>query len=114
MNGIEFVFNNQTVLILVLLVKTVCGIDLLSFNKILQCMQIPLLLIVCSPDVKKCLMGHLTDISWMSHWFLGFAFMIHHTIGHGMMCGDVMTNCFTFSCESPWDVTKSVAFLELC
>ena len=33
MNGIEFVFNNQTVLILLLLVKTVCGIDLLSFNK---------------------------------------------------------------------------------
>ena len=50
MNGIEFVFDNQTVLILVLCVKTVCGIDLLSFNKILQCMQIPL--IVCSPGVK--------------------------------------------------------------
>ena len=32
MNGIEFVFNNQTVLILSLLVKTVCGIDLLSFK----------------------------------------------------------------------------------
>ena len=32
MNGIEFVFNNQTVLILLLLVKTVCGIDLLSFK----------------------------------------------------------------------------------
>ena len=31
-NGIEFVFNNQTVLILLLLVKTVCGIDLLSFK----------------------------------------------------------------------------------
>ena len=32
MNGIEFVFNNQTVLILVLLVKTVYGIDSLSFK----------------------------------------------------------------------------------
>ena len=32
MNGIEFVFNNQTVLILLLLVRTVCGIDLLSFK----------------------------------------------------------------------------------
>ena len=32
MNGIEFIFNNQTVLILLLLVKTVCGIDLLSFK----------------------------------------------------------------------------------
>ena len=72
MNGIEFVFNNQTVLILLLLVKTVCGIDLLSFNKILQCMQIPL--IVCSPGMKKCLMGCLTDVSWMSHSILGFAF----------------------------------------
>ena len=67
MNGIEFVFNNQTVLILLLLVKTVCVIDLLSFNKILQCMQIPL--IVCLPGVKICLMGHLMDISWLSHSF---------------------------------------------
>ena len=64
MNGIEFVFNNQTVPILVLCVKTVCGIDLLSLNKILQCMQIPL--IVCSPGVK---MSHgmsdgcLTDVT---------------------------------------------------
>ena len=66
MNGIEFVFNNQTVLILLLLVKTVCGIDLLSFNKILQCMQIPL--IVCSPGVKKCLMGCLTEVLRMSRW----------------------------------------------
>ena len=31
--GIEIVFNNQTVPILVLLLKTVCGIELLSFNK---------------------------------------------------------------------------------
>ena len=68
MNGIEFVFNNQTVLILVLLVKTVCEIDLLSFNKILQCMQIPL--IVCSSGMKKCLMGCPTDVSRMSRSFL--------------------------------------------
>ena len=64
MNGIEFVFNNQTVLILLLLVKTVCGIDLSSFNKILQCMQIPL--VVCSPGVKKMSHGtshgRLTDV----------------------------------------------------
>ena len=51
MNGIEFVFNNQTVPILVLCVKTLCGIDLLSFNKILQCMQIPL--IVGSPGIMS-------------------------------------------------------------
>ena len=72
MNGIEFVFNNQTVLILLLLVKTVCGIDLLSFNKILQCMQIPL--IVCSPGVKNV----SWDVSQTSYGcrigFLGFAF----------------------------------------
>ena len=61
-NGIEFVFNNQTVLILLLLVKTVCGIGLLSFNEALHCMQIPL--IVCLTAMKICLMGHLTDISW--------------------------------------------------
>ena len=35
--GIEIVFNNQTVPILVLCVKTLCGIDLLSFNNLLHC-----------------------------------------------------------------------------
>ena len=62
MNGIEFVFNNQTVLILLLLVKTVSGIDLLSFNKMLQCIQIALM--VCSPGVKTNVSW---DVSWMSH-----------------------------------------------
>ena len=73
MNGIEFVFNNQTVLILLLLVKTVCGIDLLSFNKISQCMKIPL--IVCFPGMKQMSHGtshgHLTDIALV----FGFAFV---------------------------------------
>ena len=73
MNGIEFVFNNQTVLILVVCVKPLCGIDLLSFNKILQCMQIPS--IGCLSGVKICVMGRLTDVSRMSRWFLGFAFV---------------------------------------
>ena len=36
-NGIEFCFNSQTVLILLLLLKTVCGIELLSFNKLIAC-----------------------------------------------------------------------------
>ena len=36
-NGIEFCFNSQTVLILLLLLKTVCGIELLSFNQNLWC-----------------------------------------------------------------------------
>ena len=73
MDGIEFVFNNQTVLILLLLVKTVCVIDLLSFNKILQYMQIPLT--VCLPSMKICLTGCLTDVSQQSHLF--FRVCIH-------------------------------------
>ena len=42
-NGIEIVFNNQTVPILVLCVKTLCVIDLLSFNKKLRYTEIPLI-----------------------------------------------------------------------
>ena len=69
MNGIEFVFNNQTVLILLLLIKTVCGIALLSFK------------VHANPinDLfarrEKCLIGRPTDISQMSHLFLGFMFV---------------------------------------
>ena len=86
--GIEFVFNNQTVLIWLLCVRTLCGIELCSFNEILHCMQIPLM--VWSMGVKICLMGHLTDISQQSHSFLGFAFalvfvfMTHDMIQCGM------------------------------
>ena len=40
MNGIEIVFNNQTDLVLLLHVKTLCGIGLCSFNKVLNWMQI--------------------------------------------------------------------------
>ena len=36
-NGIEFCFISQTVLILLMLLKTVCGIELLSLNKKLRC-----------------------------------------------------------------------------
>ena len=41
-NGIEIVLNNQTVPILVLCVKTLCGIDLLSFNNLLHCILNPI------------------------------------------------------------------------
>ena len=41
-NGIEIVFNNQTFPILVLCVKTLCGIDLLSFNNLLHCILNPI------------------------------------------------------------------------
>ena len=36
--------------------------------------------------------------------------MIHDMIGYGMMWGDVMItkNCFTFSFDSQWHMTKSV------
>ena len=40
-NGIEIVSNNQTVPILLLCVKTLCGIDLLSFNNLLRCILNP-------------------------------------------------------------------------
>ena len=78
MNGIEFVCNNQNLLILLLLVKTVCGIDLLSFNKILHCMKIPL--IVCLTGMKTCLMGHLMDVSQQSHLF----FRVHICVRVGV------------------------------
>ena len=41
-NGIEIVINNQTVPILVVCLKTLCGIDLLSFNNLLHCMLNPI------------------------------------------------------------------------
>ena len=72
MNGIELGVNNQTVLIWLLSVKSLCGIELCSLNKVLNCMQIPL--IGCLIGMKICLMGHLTDVSWELHSFLGFTF----------------------------------------
>ena len=60
-NGIEFVFNNQIVLILLLFVETLRGIELCLFNKKLHCMKIPL--IVWSTGMKICLTGCLTDVS---------------------------------------------------
>ena len=53
-NGIEFCFNSQTVLILLLLLKTVCGIELLSFNKTLR--ERDIFRLVWSPCVEICLM----------------------------------------------------------
>ena len=41
-NGIEIVFNNQTVRILVLCVKALCGIDLLPFNNLLHSILNPI------------------------------------------------------------------------
>ena len=58
---------------------------------------------------------HLTDVVlvfWGLHLHFGFVFTIHDTIGRGMTCDDVTMNSFVFSCESHWDVTKSVVFLE--
>ena len=100
-NGIEIVLNNQTVIILLLLVKTGGGIYMLSFNRILQCMQIPL--IVCYPGMRICLMGRLTDVSWLSHSYLGFMFVLGFMFAtHDMiLCGMTwQTNLIMFSCDS--------------
>ena len=45
-NGIEFCFNSKTVLILVLLLTTVYGIELLSFNKIIAVLLNPIISLV--------------------------------------------------------------------
>ena len=73
-------------------------------------------------DVSQCFVGsqmcHGNHVPFMvcisgSHSHIGFAFMIHDMIGHGMTCCDVMMNSFMISCESHCHVTKSVTFLEL-
>ena len=64
-NGIEIVLNNQTVPILVLCAKTLCGIDLLSFNKALVVYLNPINSLVdgCAHEP----IATLWDVSWMSH-----------------------------------------------
>ena len=67
-NGIEIVSNNQTVPILLLCVKTLCGIDLLSFNNLLHCILNPIDSLI---DRRE----NMSDVtcrdhfvrSWMSH-----------------------------------------------
>ena len=63
-NGIEIVFNNQTVPILVLCVKTLCGIDLLSFNKIIALHLNPIKSLIDGHSHKPILT--LWDVSRMS------------------------------------------------
>ena len=63
MNGIEFVFNNQTVLIWLFFAKMPHGIELCSFNRILHCMQIPLM--VWLMGMKIYLMSHVMIISFI-------------------------------------------------
>ena len=69
MDGIEFVFNNQTVPILVLCVKTLCGIDLLSFNNLLCCILNPI-------DTLIDRRGNMSDVTCRDHfavfnWLMG-------------------------------------------
>ena len=67
-NGIEIVFNNQTVPILVLCVKTLCGIDLLSFNNLLHCILNPIDSLIDRRENMSDMMCHDHFIcSWMSH-----------------------------------------------
>ena len=60
-NGIEIVFNNQTVPILVLLLKTVCGIELLSFNNLLRCILNPIDSLI---DRRE----HMSDVTFRDHF----------------------------------------------
>ena len=64
-NGIEIVFNIQTVPILVLCVKTLCVIDLLSFNKIIALHLNPINTLID----RRAHMPIMTlwDVSRMSH-----------------------------------------------
>ena len=59
-NVIEFVSNNQTVLIQLVFAKTLHGIDLSSFQK--YCTAIKILLIVWSMGMQKCLTWHVVII----------------------------------------------------
>ena len=74
-NGIEIVFNNQTVPIFVLCVKTLCGIDLLSFNSLLD--PIDSLINRREKNLSDVMCRDHFIHSWMSHGdcihFLGFA-----------------------------------------
>ena len=72
-------------------------------------------------DVSHCLIGSRTSHGsrvrfrvrvTCSRSHFAFAFVIRDTIRRGMTWGDVTMNSFTFSRESCWRVTKSVAFLE--
>ena len=64
-NGIEIVSINQTVSILVLCVKTLCGIDLLSFNKNCGAFKSHYKFgqWACSRANRNAL-GHLTDVTF--------------------------------------------------
>ena len=59
-NVIEFVSNNQTVLIQLVFAKTLHGIDLSSSQK--YCTAIKILLIVWSMGMQKCLTWHVVII----------------------------------------------------
>ena len=77
MNGIKFVFNNQTVLIQLFFVITLCGFELCSFNKILHCMQIPLIVWLTGMKYVSCdvlqSFHSFMDVSLLLCLFLGFA-----------------------------------------
>ena len=70
--AIEFGFNSQTVLILLLLLKTVCGIELLSFNENLRYTEIPL--IVWSMGVLMSQSFRVGTSHGHHVLFLGFTF----------------------------------------
>ena len=63
-NGIEIVFNHQTVPILVLCVKTLCGIDLLLFNNQIAVLLNPINSLIDGHAHEPIIM--LLDISRMA------------------------------------------------
>ena len=62
-NGIEIVFTNKIVPILVLCVKTRCGIDLLSFNNLLCCILNPI-----DSLINAC--ENMSDVTCRDHFIL--------------------------------------------
>ena len=126
-NGIEFCFNSQTVLILLLLLKTVRGIELLSFNKKLRCSEIPL--IVWSTGM---LMSQSKRFQTSDRWhvpFLGFAsgslreFRVRisslDTIGRGMMWQRILLRSYVIHartglmCPSSHGFTSKSELLQI-
>ena len=67
-NGIEIVFNNQTVPILVLCVKTLCGIDLLLFNNLLRCILNPIYSLIDRRENMSDVTchDHFAVINWLT------------------------------------------------
>ena len=63
-NKIEFGLNSQTVLILLLLLRTVCGVELLSFNKNCGALKSQIVGRQACSRAKHKTLGRLTDVAF--------------------------------------------------